>query len=61
MQCDLDEEVKQVSYLFPCISALVGGSSIQYFIVIEQCVLGDCEFIDALTPLISAYFTLNIE
>ena len=62
MHCDLDEEVKKVSQNFPYIAVVIGDSSIQYFVVVERLVLDDSEeFIDAVTALISAYFTFNIE
>ena len=54
--------MKKVPQNFPYITVLVGDSSIQFFVVVERLVLDDCkELIDAVTALIGAYFTFNIE
>lgn len=62
MHCDLDEEVKKVPQNFPYISVLIGNSSIQFFIIAERLVLDDCEkLVDAMTALVGAYCTFNIQ
>ena len=43
MHCDRDEEVKKVPQNFPYIAALIGDSSIQFFIIVERLVLDDSE------------------
>ena len=62
MTHDIDKEVRALSQNFPYVVLLTGGENTEFCLVAERQVIATTEdFMEVLTGMIGAYFTLNIQ
>ena len=60
MEHNLDEEAMTLSENHPYMGVVIGGTSLQVFVIVERTVLETVEASTALSGLIAAYFSFNM-
>lgn len=60
MDNNLDESAMAVSENHPYLGIVLGGTSLQVFVIVERCVLEAVVSSSALSGLIAAYFAFNM-
>ena len=60
MDHNLDEDAIALSENYPYLDIVLGGTSLQVFVIVERCVLEAVVASSALYALIAAYFAFNM-